>query len=146
MSSAMHSRRSSRSVCAAAWELGSFRLPSRLIRADRGMVTAETAVVLPVLVLLLTLLLATLSHAVDYVRVIDAARSAARLAARGESLSTVEQQALAEAPEGSSVDLDTSGDQVRVTVTAPERRLLGPIALPSAGAEAVALLESSIGP
>jgi len=110
------------------------------------MVTAETAVVLPVLVLLLTLLLATLSHAVDYVRVIDAARSAARLAARGESLSTVEQQALAEAPEGSSVDLDTSGDQVRVTVTAPERRLLGPIALPSAGAEAVALLESSIGP
>jgi hypothetical protein len=106
------------------------------------MVTAETAVVLPVLVALLALLLATLAHAVDSIRVIDAARSAARLAARGEAPATVEQQARNEAPPGSDVEVEQAGAQVRVTVIAPGRTLLGPVALPPAASTAVALVES----
>ena len=105
------------------------------------MVTAETAVVLPVLVVLFALLLAGLGQAVDYVRNIDAARSAARLAARGESVAVAEQQALREAPDGSHVEIRLGGEQVQVTVTTPGRRLLGPISLPSTESVAVALVE-----
>lgn len=102
--------------------------------------------VLPVLVALLALLLAALAHAVDYARVVDAARSAARLAARGEAVEVVEEQALSEAPDGSHVEVRRVGEQVTVTVTAPGRHLLGPLTLPPAGTVAVALVESSTPP
>ena len=108
---------------------------------SQGMVTAETAVVLPVLVLLLALLLGVLGHALDYVRSTDAARSAARMAARGEPVSTTERQALSEAPAGSSVSVQSDGMHVQVTIRAPARHLLGPITLPAAEATAVALVE-----
>ena len=118
----------------------------RLPTSDRGMVTAETAVVLPVLVVLLALLLAVMGHALDYVRVVDAARSAARLAARGESSTVVKQQAEREAPDGSQVEVQQIGQQVQVTVAAPERRILGPITLPPAVTRAVAVVESAGSP
>jgi len=108
---------------------------------ESGMVTAETAVVLPVFVLILGLILAVVGHSVDAIRSIDAARSAARLAARGEPLEAVRQQALAEAPAGSTVRVVFSAGEVRVRVVAPERTLLGPLGLPAAETEAVALVE-----
>jgi len=108
---------------------------------ESGMVTAETAVVLPVFVLILGLILAVIGHSVDAIRTIDAARSAARLAARGEPMEAVREQALAEAPVGSTVRVVFSGGEVRVRVVAPERTLLGPLGLPAAETEAVALVE-----
>ena len=142
----MHFRLSSKRSRANAWGPARTRSPSRVARRDSGMVTAETAVVLPVMVVLFSLLLAGVGQAVDYVRVIDAARSAARLAARGETVTLVEEQALREAPDGSHVEIRLVGEQVQVAVTAPGRRLLGPIELPSAATVAVALVENSARP
>jgi len=110
--------------------------------AEQGMVTAETAVVLPVLAFLLVLLLGVIGHGVDYIRVIDAARSAARLAARGEPSEDVQRQALSEAPDGSTLQIQRLGEQLRVTVVAPGRQLLGPITLPPATAVAVTVAET----
>ena len=109
---------------------------------QQGMVTAETAVVIPVLVFLLALLLGVIGHGVDYIRVTDAARSAARLAARGETPHDVQRQALAEAPAGSTIQINHLGEQLRVTVSAPGRQLLWPITLPPATAVAVAVAET----
>jgi hypothetical protein len=110
--------------------------------AEQGMVTAETAVVIPVLAFLLVLLLGVVGHAVDYMRAIDAARSAARLAARGEPSDDVQRQALSEAPDGSTFQIQQVGEQIRVTVVAPGRQLLGPITLPPATAVAVTVAET----
>jgi len=107
------------------------------------MVTAETAVVLPMLVLILGLLLGIVGHSVDVIRVIDAARSGARLAARGESHQQVRQQTLAEAPQGSEVDVELTANTVVVRVASPPRRLLGLIELPAASSHATALMEGS---
>lgn len=114
------------------------------VAGDAGMVTAETAVVLPVFVLILGLLLAIVGHSVDTIRTIDAARSAARLAARGEPMAVVRQQALNEAPAGATVHVSSSGEEVRVHVVAPERTLIGPLGLPAAEAEIVALAEAGL--
>ncbi len=106
------------------------------------MVTAETAVVIPVLALLLALLLGVIGHVADYMRVIDAARSAARLAARGEASEDIQRLALSQAPDGSTVQIRQLGEQLRVTVSAPGRQLLGPITLPPTTAVAVAVAET----
>ena len=106
------------------------------------MVTAETAVVLPVLVMLLALLLGVLGHAVDQARMVDAARSGARAAARGESIDEVRRVVLDEAPDGISVSVHQSATEVSVEVTAPSRSLFGLLALPAPSAESVALLEA----
>lgn len=111
---------------------------------DAGMVTAETAVVLPVLVLSLALLLAVIGQALDQVKAVDAARSGARLAARGESEPYIREQVLSEAPPGSVVKINHEGAEVRVSVTAPGRQLLGPLALPHVAASVVALVEADL--
>jgi Flp pilus assembly protein TadG len=55
-----------------------------LVRDDRGTVTAELAVCLPVLVLLLAVALSAVAVSGARVRVADAAREAARALARGD--------------------------------------------------------------
>ncbi|MEO8329674.1 MAG: TadE family type IV pilus minor pilin [Candidatus Nanopelagicales bacterium] len=117
--------------------------PRRRRRED-GMVTAETAVVLPVLVMLLVVLLGVIGHAVDQVRAIDAARTAARMAARGELVDDVKQQAAREAPPGSVVSVEHIDETFRVTLTVPGVRVLGLIELPQVEAVAVALDESML--
>jgi len=57
------------------------------------MVTAELAVCLPVLVLLLAAALSTISVASSRIRVADVAREAARLAARGDDAGVARLQA-----------------------------------------------------
>jgi hypothetical protein len=108
------------------------------------MATAELAVAMPAVALLLVLALSTLSSAVDHIRCVDAARAAARIMARGEGEADATRAARALAPSGSSVVLSSESTVVRVIVTAPGRwglRWLGVSARPSA--EAVAAREDT---
>jgi hypothetical protein len=68
---------------------------------------------MPVVVILLLTGLTGVSAVVNKVRCIDAAREAARSAARGEPGVPAGQRA---APEGASVSVRVEGDQVRATV------------------------------
>lgn len=84
----------------------------------RGSVTAEFAVLMPGLVLLLAVVLAAGTAAAGHLRCVDAARSGARLAARHEAASTVVAGARQAGPAGSQVRISSGGDLVRVTVSA----------------------------
>jgi hypothetical protein len=83
---------------------------------DRGSVTAETALALPSLVLVLTLCVGVLMAGAAKVRCYDAARAAAGELARDEDLDTARRTALRLAP-GSRVQVTAEGDLVRVRVS-----------------------------
>lgn len=87
-------------------------------RGERGSVTAEAALVLPILVVLLTVGVGTVSAVTAQLRCIDAAREAARAAARGEAMQTVVELAARAAPEGAQVTVDHGAERIVVTVTA----------------------------
>lgn len=108
------------------------------------MATAELALALPAVVLVLALCLSGLALAVDQVRCEDAARVAARAASRGESPALVRDLALARAPHRSVVTVSDSGGTVLVVVRAPSRARLLP-GLPAASARAEAVLEPGVG-
>ena len=93
--------------------------------SDRGSVTAETAVLLPALSLLLVLLLSTVRVVADQLGAQDAARIAARAAARGESAAEVDRLARQVAPPGSRVDVGGEAGLVRVEVVVAVRPLGG---------------------
>ena len=82
------------------------------------MVTAELAAALPVLMILVGVALAAVSLAGQRVRTADAAREAARAAARGDSVAAG--RLAAQAAPGATVTISRSGDrivaQVRVAV------------------------------
>jgi len=82
------------------------------------MVTAETAVVLPVLVLVLAAALAAVSVVTAQMRCADAAREGARAAARGESDAAVRQIVASSAPDGSAVTVGRNGNNATVEVSA----------------------------
>jgi Flp pilus assembly protein TadG len=92
------------------------------------MVTAETAVVLPVLLLVLAAAVGALVVVGSQLRCVDAAREGARAATRGESAPAVRGLAERAAPSGASVSVATGRGAVTVTVTAPVRPL-GPLPL-----------------
>jgi Flp pilus assembly protein TadG len=116
-------------------------------RADAGYVTAETAMVLPVLALLLAVGLWAVAVAGAQVRCVDAARDAARAAARGESDTTATAVAGAAAPDGAQVSLRHEGSLVIVTVQARVGGGLGPLsAIPAPMVSATATAESESGP
>ncbi|UED85522.1 TadE family type IV pilus minor pilin [Streptomyces profundus] len=98
----------------ATWSNG--RSPRR---SDRGYVTVETALAIPVLVLLLTVLLGALGAVAAQSRCQDGARAAARAAARGEPADVVLEAARRAAPGGARVRTTQEGDLHRVSVTAP---------------------------
>jgi Flp pilus assembly protein TadG len=105
------------------------------------MVTAETAVVLPVLLLVLAGAIAAVTVVGAQLRCVDAAREAARAAARGDTPAAVSAVAAQAAPGGAVTDVDAGADDVRVTVTA-EVAPLGPFPLRvEVSATAVAQLE-----
>ncbi len=70
---------------------------------QRGSVTAETAVLLPAVVLVAALCLWAVSAVAVHVRCLDAARSGARALARGEPVATVLASARQAAPSGAEV-------------------------------------------
>lgn len=109
---------------------------------ERGGATAEIAVALPALVLVLGVALAAVGLGIDQVRCVDAARSAARLLARGEDVASVRGRVLPAAPDGAQLVVDGGPDTVRVTVSAPlVGRLAGWSGLSGPRAVAVAVPE-----
>ena len=111
-------------------------------RGEGGAATAELAVALPALVLVLALALAGLDVGIAQVRCVDAARIGARLLARGEPAGAALAEVRAAAPRDAHVGVEVTGERVGVTVTAAPPRLLQPLrAVLQPGATAVARLE-----
>jgi Flp pilus assembly protein TadG len=105
------------------------------------MVTAETAVVLPVLLLVLAGAVAAVTVVGAQLRCVDAAREGARAAARGEDVATVRALVLRAAPDGMTVSVTRDGEGVAVGVSG-RIAVLGPVPLDvEVSAEAVARLE-----
>lgn len=110
---------------------------------DRGAVTAEAAVVIPVLVAFAMALLWALTAASDQIRCVDAARAGARAAARSEPEAEVLEAAREAAPHGARVEVGRAGDLWRVRV---EALTPGPGVLAlTLSAEAAALAEDTVG-
>lgn len=86
--------------------------------ADAGMATAELAVTLPALALLVVLSLYAVAVVCAQLRCVDAAAVAARLAGRGEVASFVQREALSAAPRASAVDVTRHSGMVTVRVSA----------------------------
>nr|WP_110945468.1 TadE family type IV pilus minor pilin [Streptomyces avicenniae] len=93
---------------------------------DGGYVTAESAIVVPALVLLLGAMLWGLGAVLVQLRCGDAARAGARAAARGEPVADVTAVAEAAAPGGARVEVHRDGELYRVRVLAAT---VGPDAL-----------------
>ena len=100
-------------------------MPGRL-RSERGAVTAELVVALPVLLAVTLALVWLIGLGVGQVRVVDGAREAARAVARGDDVPTARSLATEVAGDGATVRIDQTGGLVVVTV---ERAVTGPGAL-----------------
>lgn len=85
---------------------------------DRGMATAELAVALPAVVLVIVAGMTAVSVLTAQLRCVDAAREAARAAARGESSAVVHSVASRSGPSGSAVTVAGDDRDVVVTVSA----------------------------
>lgn len=85
---------------------------------ERGAVTAETALVIPLLLAVTLGLVWLLSIGVAQIRTVDAAREAARAVARGDDTAGAAGLARTAAPDGARVTIRTGTDTVTATVTA----------------------------
>ncbi|MEU6550292.1 TadE family type IV pilus minor pilin [Streptomyces sp. NPDC046915] len=111
--------------------------------ADGGFVTAEAAVVLPVLVAFTMALVWGLLVMAAQLQCVDAARTGARAAARQDAPDAVVAVAREAAPQGAEITVAREGEQVRVTVVAKPPVLT---ALPfEVREEAVAAAEEAVG-
>jgi hypothetical protein len=108
------------------------------------MVTAELALAMPALVMVVSLLLAVVGVASDLSRASDAARSAARATSIGTDEETVRDAALQLAPPRSELSVTVSDGWVHVSVVAPQRHW-GPVPLPAPTVTGAALLEPQVG-
>ena len=82
------------------------------------MVTAEAAMVIPVLLLVTVALAWLVTLGIAQVRCVDAAREGARLAARGEPTEAVTAATERAGPDGSRAYVDAEGDTVTVRIEA----------------------------
>lgn len=112
-------------------------------RRDRGAVTAEAAMAIPVLVLFALALLWALMAASAQIRCVDAARAGARAAARSEPEAAVREAALSAAPGRARVEVVRADGLWRVRVAAPAPGP-GPLTV-TLDAEAVAAAEDTVG-
>ncbi|MDC0770663.1 TadE family type IV pilus minor pilin [Streptomyces sp. HD] len=111
--------------------------------SDRGFVTAESAVVLPVLVMFAMALVWGLLVMAAQIQCVDAARTGARAAARQDPADAVIEVTREAAPRGARVTVEREGGEVRVVVVAQRSLLRG---LPfEVREEAVAAAEESVG-
>lgn len=111
------------------------------------MVTAELAVGLPVLALVVASALGLVVAAAAQLRCTDAAAGAARLASRGEPADTVRAFVADDAPAGASVSVRTAADSAVAVVSAPLRLpLLGAVLPVRLSARAAQPLEPSLTP
>ncbi|AIR99672.1 TadE family type IV pilus minor pilin [Streptomyces glaucescens] len=111
---------------------------------DDGFVTAESAVVLPVLVAVAMALAWGLLVVAAQIQCVDAARTGARAAARQDPADAVAALAREAAPHGAKVTVAREGDRVRVVVTATPP-VLGDLAF-ELREEAVASVEGTPAP
>ncbi len=93
--------------------------------SQRGMVTAEFAVVLPAVVLVLAFSLGALGLAWDQIRCVDAARAGARAASRGDSAGAVILVVSRAAPTDAVVSVSSADDIVSVSVASGPRVAAG---------------------
>lgn len=106
------------------------------------MATAEFAVAVPAVVLVLVLAASAVVAVLDQVRCVDAARAVARAVARGDAVPTARDLGSRLAPPGADLDVTVSGSEVVVHVRGdppPALRWLGTRGAPSG--RAVALTE-----
>lgn len=94
-------------------------MPRRYGPGDRGTVTAETALALPAVILVLAAVLAVVAAGAAQLRASDAARVAARAAAIGEPEETVRSAALHVAGLGASVRVTPDDQWTEVVVRVP---------------------------
>ncbi len=116
------------------------RWPGRLI-GDRGSFTAELAVGLPALMLLLFAALTGVGAVTTRGQCVDAAREAALAASRGDSGEVAGQRA---APPGAVVEVDLGAEVVTARVRAPVRLLGAHLPAITVEATAVAAREPQI--
>jgi hypothetical protein len=110
--------------------------------ADQGFVTAESAMVLPVLVMFAMALVWGLLVVAARIQCVDAARTGARAAAREDPTGAVVRVVRDTAPRDAQVTVAREGDRVRVVVVAKPPALHG---LPfEVREEAVAVVESTV--
>jgi hypothetical protein len=116
---------------------------------ERGAVTAELAMALPLLVAVTVALVWLLSVGAAQVRMVDAAREGARALARGDDETTALEVARQVAPNGARFAVSREGDLVRVTATGPAGAMgVRLLAVPKVrlSAAAVALVERASTP
>ncbi len=94
-------------------------------KRERGSVTAELAVALPTLVLVLVVGIWLQSAIALRGRCVDAARAGARAAARGDAPATIRSQLVAGLPRGAEVEIARGAGLVTVTVRARTSPLAG---------------------
>lgn len=114
---------------------------------DRGSVTAETAMALPSLVVLLLIAVWVLLCVAAQLRCVDAAYVAARAAARGDGDAAVVTAALRVAPQGAQVQVSRQDGEVAVSVHAavqPFAAVLGALPAVDVSARAVAADEEAV--
>lgn len=113
-------------------------------RCQRGNVTAEAALVLPVLVLFTFALIWVSGLVLTKVRLVDAARETARAIARDDTVEDAWSQGRRIAPDGATMATRTEDGTVVVTVRGAPRLpgFLGFLPEPSLEAEAVTALEN----
>ncbi|RYE75029.1 MAG: pilus assembly protein [Myxococcales bacterium] len=90
-------------------------------RTQHGAVTAETAVVLPILAAFALGLVWVISLGVSQARAVDAAREVARVVARGDSLAEARSWGSRVAPDGARITVDRGEERVTVRVAATVR-------------------------
>ena len=110
--------------------------------ATGGYATAEIAVALPAVMIVVLMAVWLLGCVGAQLRCVDAARAAARAAARGDAVAQVVEVARSRAPGGAEVAVTTGDQMVRVTVRA-EVRPLGALVgrLPGTSVSALAVAE-----
>ena len=122
----------------------------RWMRSERGSVTAETAIVLPVIVVMLLAASWAIGLVVAQIRCTDAARDVARAVARGEPEEDARRIGLRAAPSGSEVAITRTGDDVTVLVShavALDWPVLGPVSAVDLEARATVQVEpGDLGP
>jgi Flp pilus assembly protein TadG len=117
-----------------------------MTRDQRGAATAELALAIPLLLSLTVGLVWLLTVGAAQVRMVDAAREAARAAARGDPVGEAESRGEQVAPPGSTVSVVSRGDRVVSTATGsvrPPGGLLGFLPRVRLRAEAVAAAEET---
>ncbi|GII30778.1 TadE family type IV pilus minor pilin [Planotetraspora mira] len=116
-------------------------------RRERGSVTAETAVALPALVIVLAASLWAVTVVGVHLQCVDAARAGARAAARGEPAGAVREAVARSVPANARIDVSSGAEVARVEVSVRVEPAWGPMS-PAVDVKtsAVSMLEPGVRP